>query len=540
MDTDNIIKIAHHPMFNVKDKESMSNDGANTSFVFAPEAPVDEHQVKDVLKPWNILIVDDEPSIHQITEIALSHFEFASRPLHFLHAYSGEQACQIVANHNDIALVLLDVVMETDDAGLKTVNYIRNELSNNNVRVILRTGQPGQAPEMEVIEKYDINGYNEKTELTANKLHSILYTALRSYRDIVALDKHRKGLEKVIDATASILEKSSIQGFAQGALEQLAAILYVDNDLVLMEYDAVMATRDSSRVNVLASVKSGNQNPNIEDENDLITELTSITEYHQGSELFTENNRIVFTNSYGEKRLVLAIRGNTDISPTDYFLIELFCKNVAIALENIELYDEVSTTQKDIIYSVCELAESRSKETGNHVRRVAMYSKLMAQKYGLSEAQCDELFFASPLHDVGKVAIPDSILNKPGPLTDSEWEIMKTHAEVGFNTLNHLKKPIFQAGAILAGQHHENWDGSGYPTGLKGNDIHIYGRITAVADVFDALMSKRCYKPAWDQATVNSFIVEQSGIKFDPELVKLFIENYEEFVSIYEQYKDPE
>lgn len=515
----------------------MSNDGLDGAFVFAPEAEVIAGDATEEHSPWKVLIVDDEPSIHKITEIALGQFKFSEKPLEFGHAYSGKEACEMLSAENDFAVVLLDVVMESDDAGLKTVNYIRNELGNHNVRVILRTGQPGQAPEVEVIEKYDINGYTEKTELTAKKLHSIVYTALRSYRDIIALDKHRIGLEKVIDATASILEKSSIEGFAQGALEQLAAILYIEDDVVLMEYDALMAKQDKCDLKVIASVNQGNE---IANSSELFDEVKVRAKDSTENHIHTDKNSVTFTNLYGDKKLVLCIKGSAEISNVDFTLIELFCKNVAIALENFELYDEVTNTQKDIIYSVCELAESRSQETGNHVRRVAMYSRVLAEKFGLSEAQCDELFYASPLHDVGKVAIPDHILNKPGPLDPDEWEIMKTHAEVGYNSLHHMPKPIFQAGAVIAGQHHENWDGSGYPNGYKEEEIHIYGRITAVADVFDALMSKRCYKPAWSQEDVNKFITEQSGIKFDPRLVTLFETHNKEFVDIFEKYKDVE
>ena len=513
----------------------MSNDGLDSAFVFAPEVDVVADDTTEETSPWKVLIVDDEPSIHKITEIALGQFTFSDKGLEFLHAYSGKEAGELLSKQSDIAVVLLDVVMESDDAGLKTVNYIRNELDNHNVRVILRTGQPGQAPEVEVIEQYDINGYTEKTELTAKKLHSVVYTALRSYRDIVALDKHRLGLEKVIDATASILEKSSIKGFAQGALEQLAAILYLEDDVFLMEYDAVMAKQDETDLQVIASVKQGNSSG---DDSALFNEVKNRASETTGSVIVSDKNSITFTNVYGDKKLVLCIKGSSEISHVDYSLIELFCKNVSIALENIELYEDVTNTQKDIIYSVCELAESRSKETGNHVRRVALFSRLLAEYYGLSEAQCDELFYASPLHDVGKVAIPDDILNKPGPLDPEEWEIMKTHAEVGYNSLRHMEKPIFQAGAVIAGQHHENWDGSGYPEGLKGEEIHIYGRITAVADVFDALMSKRCYKPAWEQADVNKFVIEQSGSKFEPKLIEIFEKHNDEFVEIYNKYRD--
>ncbi|MCT7561857.1 response regulator [Aliarcobacter butzleri] len=160
----------------------------------------------------------------------------------------------------------------------------------------------------------------------------------------------------------------------------------------------------------------------------------------------------------------------------------------------IELHKEIEETQKEIIYKMGEIAESRSNETGNHVKRVAEYSKLLALLYGLDEKESDTLFTASPMHDIGKVGVPDSILNKAGKLDENEYKMMKKHCVIGYNILKNSKREILKAAAIVAMQHHEKWDGSGYPRGLKEEEIHIYGRITAVADVFDALGSDRCYK----------------------------------------------
>ncbi len=533
----------------------MTSDGKAGSFIFAPEKNT-EKAIEENVTPWFILIVDDEESIHQITELTLNQFKFANKPVEFLHAYTGTEACEILSKRRDVAIVLLDVVMESDDAGLKAVDVIRNNIGNKNVRVILRTGQPGQAPETRVIEEYDINGYSEKTELTAKKLHSIVYTALRSYRDIVALDNHRKGLEKVIDATATILKENDIKNFAQGALEQLAALLYIEDDIVLLKYEGIVARHENEDdIHVLAMVGSDNDGKKtVEAYSDLksikaikaqgesspsiVQEAVKIAVENPDSKLITEKDAIKISNYYNGKQLILYIQGSAELHDVDLSLIELFCRNIAIALENIELYQENQDTQKEIIYSVCDLAESRSKETGNHVKRVALYSKLLAKKYGLSDDECEELFYASPLHDIGKVAIPDSILNKPGPLDPEEWEVMKTHAEIGQQILTRINKPIFIAGRRVAGEHHENWDGSGYPNGLKGKDIHVYGRITAIADVFDALMSKRCYKPAWTLEKVIDFIVEQKGTKFEPELVDLFIAHQPEFVNIFNEYND--
>lgn len=203
-----------------------------------------------------------------------------------------------------------------------------------------------------------------------------------------------------------------------------------------------------------------------------------------------------------------------------------------------ELNEEIITTQREIIYTMGEIAETRSKETGNHVKRVAQYSKILALKLGLDEEEAELLKQASPMHDIGKVGIPDNILNKPGKLTPDEFEIMKTHAQLGFEMLKHSNKKILQAAAIVAGGHHEKYDGSGYPNGLQGEDIHIYARITAVADVFDALGSDRVYKKAWKDEDIFSLFREQSGKHFDPKIITLFFESLDEVFKVRKMFQD--
>ncbi len=184
------------------------------------------------------------------------------------------------------------------------------------------------------------------------------------------------------------------------------------------------------------------------------------------------------------------------------------------------------------------IGESRSKETGNHVKRVAEYSKIIALHYGLNEEEAELLKQASPMHDIGKVAIPDAILNKPGKFTDDEFEQMKRHAELGYEMLKSSNRSLLKAAAIVAYEHHEKWDGSGYPRRLKGEAIHIYGRITALADVFDALGSDRVYKKAWDNEQIFQLFKEERGKHFDPKLIDIFFENLDAFLHVKERFKD--
>lgn len=206
--------------------------------------------------------------------------------------------------------------------------------------------------------------------------------------------------------------------------------------------------------------------------------------------------------------------------------------------ELFSLHEEMEETQKEIIYKMGEIGESRSKETGNHVKRVAEYSRLLAFYYGLSKDEIDTLFTASPMHDIGKVGIPDEILKKPGKLTDEEFELMKTHAIIGYDILKTSQRKVLKAAAIVSKEHHEKWDGKGYPFGLKGEEIHIFGRITALADVFDALGSKRCYKEAWRDEEVFKLIKDESGKHFDPKLVEIFFKHKTKFLNIRNKYKD--
>ncbi|WP_104370589.1 HD-GYP domain-containing protein [Desulfocucumis palustris] len=208
------------------------------------------------------------------------------------------------------------------------------------------------------------------------------------------------------------------------------------------------------------------------------------------------------------------------------------------SLEAALLNKEIEETQKEIIFTMGEIGESRSKETGNHIKRVAEYSKILALKYGMDETEAELLRIASPMHDIGKVAIPDSILKKPGKLTDEEFDTMKTHTQVGYNLLKGSSRRILKAAAIVARQHHEKWNGRGYPDGVSGEQIHIYGRVTAIADVFDALGSDRCYKKAWELDRILNLFKEEKGNHFDPVLVDLFLDNIGELVKIRDRYRD--
>jgi response regulator RpfG family c-di-GMP phosphodiesterase len=490
------------------------------------------------LAPWKVLLVDDEPDIHDVTKLTLSRFRLDGRALSFVHAYSGAEAKEVLAREQDIALVFLDVVMEQEDSGLEVARWMRQELDNQFTRIVLRTGQPGQAPEERVIVNYDINDYKEKTELDRTKLFTTTFAALRAYRDIMKVEEariaqlnYREGLERVIAASAHIFQQRNLKDFANGLLQQVVALLRLENSM-LLRLRAATAISGEHEYEILAKIG--------DEENILTPELLAQLDDAKSNRISkVQGDTYVgyFPNSSGKASL-LVLKGVEEISDIDTKLLEVFCSGVAIAFDNILLTQEITDTQAELILRLGDVVESRSNEAGNHVRRMSEVCHLLAVAACLPEDEVAVLRHAAPMHDIGKIATPDAVLLKPGKLDAAEWEIMKQHPAVGLSILDGSQRPILKAAAVIAHQHHEKFDGSGYPQGLKGEHIHLYARIVAVADVFDALMHKRCYKDAWPVDQVVTHLREVAGHHLDPVYVEHLINNIDKALAINERFPD--
>lgn len=504
--------------------------------IFADDTPITTEAAS--AEPWHVLIVDDEEGVHQVTEMVLRDFLFDGRPLKISNAYSAKEAREMMAELDDVALAIVDVVMETDDAGLELVRHIRSELHNHYTRLVLRTGQPGQAPEEKVILEYDIDDYKDKTELTSNKLITLLYATLRAYRDICIIDQHRRSLEQVILASTEIFEANTLSIFASAVLRQICNLLNLNGALFYCT-SLNEDIEESGNFHVLAA--SGEMNVyNTKNKDDLPEDVKRAFDKAIAQKSSIIEDRVYtgyFTTSHGSENL-LYVSMDEELSDMDRQLLDIFASNVAITYENLLLRDEIVETQKELAYILGEAVEQRSKETGSHVKRVALFSHVLATKYGLDEEQAEIIKLASPLHDVGKIGIPDRILKKPGKFEPEEWEIMKTHAAIGADLLKYSDNDVIQMGAIISAQHHERWEGGGYPNNLKGEEIHIAGRIASLADVFDALGCKRCYKEPWPLEDILAEIDKQKGKQFDPKLVELLHENIDDFLKIRDAYPD--
>lgn len=362
-----------------------------------------------------------------------------------------------------------------------------------------------------------------------------MYAALRAYRDIKVIERHRLGLEKIISATTEFIECDTLPQFASAILNQISVVLGIESSEIL----CCAITRDmnsGNRYNILASNLQGQSLAAIPGAvQRRIEEALNQHKSIQGNDYFVS----YFTTRRGMEN-VLYVARNEPLEPVQHHLLTFFANNIAVAHENIKLREVIHESQKELSYIIGEAVELRSKETGSHVRRVAHISALLATRSGLSDSDVEMIKLAAPLHDVGKVAIPDRILNKPGPHNDEERLIMQSHARAGYDMLRKSTNPILQVGAQIAHEHHEYWDGSGYPNGLQGCEISIAGRIAAIGDVFDALGSKRCYKGPWPEDQIRHHFVEQRGKQFDPKLVDLILAQFEEFTAIRAQFPDPD
>jgi len=486
---------------------------------------------------WNILIVDDDEQIHLITRQVLRNFEFENRNLEFFSAYSGREAREMLKKkERHYALILLDVVMESDDEGLKLARFIREEIKNHFSRIVLRTGQPGTAPEYMVVREYDIDAYKSKTEMKKSDMEALFYTVLRSYRDITALQKQRKQIEQVVSSITAINRATDLHEFSSAILSQINLLMGSSKGtLQFNSNEAYAVSKNHEKTRILALSGDVDTEPQMTDKiHDIKKDAQKAIDlgFTNSETSYNHPYYVHYMKTHRKNEILLTIKSQKHLTHEDEDLLKLFSSNVTLTYENLMLNEEILETQNLLIRLLGGAMESRSRETGSHVRRVGELSALLAGYYGLAQDEVERFRIAAPLHDVGKVSIPDKILHKPGSLDSTEWKIMQQHSTAGYELLKDTEHPIIEKAALIARDHHEKWDGSGYPAKLKGEEISIEGRIVALADVFDALTSCRVYKEPWDIKKALQYIESSRGIHFDPLLVDLFLQNKSEMEKI--------
>ncbi len=309
---------------------------------------------KETQKPWKILIADDEEDVHTITQTVLSNFCFQNKKLQFFHAYSAKESIEIMKQEDGIALVLLDVVMEEDNSGLKVVQHIREELKNHLVRIILRTGQPGSAPQEQVIVDYDINDYKEKTELTSKKLFTALVTALRCYQTLESLQRGKEGLLLIIESSAELFKMHSLQKLTSGILTQMIPILNVHNDSMYIQVNGFTAKKEKGNFEILAGtgqfdISKLKAQPPIPQK---VINMLNRSMQEQKS-VYEEDTFVGYVSLQAGIKHFIYLKLNKSISDVDKELLELFLENIAIAFENI-YFDQEILEVKEKLFGICQ------------------------------------------------------------------------------------------------------------------------------------------------------------------------------------------
>src|SRR6476469_9079475 len=373
-----------------------------------PAAPV---------KTWKIAIIDDDVAVHEGTRFALYDYSLNGSGIELLSAYSAEEGRKLLSEHPDIAVILLDVVMESDTAGLDLVGFIRQELKNETVRIILRTGQPGQAPERRVIVDFDINDYKAKTELTADKLFTALTAALRSYQQLQRMVETRRGLEIIVDAASTLFDFKSMQWLAEGVLTQIASLLNVDcaGILVLRE------PRDSQETfSVLAGSGCYSRFIGSDVSQILESDLRRLVEeaFARRHHEFSSRRSVLYIRTVSGREVVVVLEAARQLSSTDRTLVEIFCSRLSVAFDNVILYEQLQLANTRLEERVA--ARTQELTTANR-RLTAQWARLRQANTFKSE------ILGTVAHDLknplgvilGRTEILQEMIAAAGPLDEN-------------------------------------------------------------------------------------------------------------------------
>ena len=365
---------------------------------------------------WKIAVIDDEPAVHEGTRYALADYQLHGQGLEILSAYSAVEGRRLMRSHPDVAVVLLDVIMESDTAGLELVEFIRGDLKNDTVRIILRTGQPGQAPERRVIVDYDINDYKAKTELTADKLFTALTAALRGYQQLQRMLETRRGLEIIIDAASTLFDFKSMQRLAEGVLTQIASLLNVDcaGILVLREPQSLQES-----FSVLAGSGCYSRFTGADGSQSIDHDLRQLVEeaFVRRRHEFSAQRSVLYIQTVSGSEVVVVLEAARHLSETDRTLVEIFCSRLSIAFDNVLLYEQLHRANVGLEERVAE--RTHDLTTANR-RLAAQWARLRQANSFKSE------ILGTVAHDLknplgvilGRTEILKEMIGRAGALDD--------------------------------------------------------------------------------------------------------------------------
>lgn len=467
----------------------LSDDDNLMDFLIDDE-PLPEEPRK---KPYKVLIVDDESEMHSTTRMVLKNFRFEERGLEILDAYNAEEAKALLREHPDLALIMLDVVMEESDSGLKVVQYIRNTLKNKRIRIILRTGQPGEAPEEKVITDYDINDYRLKTELTVQRLFTSLYEALRSYRDISALEHSRAGLEKIIAVSSELLVQDSTVAFYNCILEQM--MFFQDDDTILYfrempNKNGLVFSHSENYGTVIAATGRfkdylGEPICNLKELGPVYEKAMEIQDIPGDDVITLDQGYLVYKTLHDKSKSFIFIEGRGFHYDLD--LIRTFLSHYSMALDNYLLNQEMIRTQSEIIHLLSEHISANRHSPATHRDRVTEIATLIAEKTHLSDELVPVLKVASILHNTDSSNIANTTLLKPGRFTAEEFTQMRRHTLIESSFFNYSCLQVVKWAREICRCEEYAVSKESYPRKLNEEGIPLTAQIVALSDYIDIL-----------------------------------------------------
>lgn len=454
----------------------------NNNFLFADEAEKEQDLPEE---SWKILIVDDEPEVHAVTKLALSDFQFLGRGLEFHSAHSGSEAKELIKENPDAAIVLLDVVMETDDAGLNVARYIREELGNRYTRIILRTGQPGQAPERTVIVNYDINDYKSKTELTAQKLFTAVMSSLRSYRDIISIVHSRNGLEKIIASTNDLFALQSMEQFISGLVQQLSWLIGGARQTF---YAAAAESSDSSEMKVRAAY--GEDADQLQGQTiksalpkEALVELDSVIRTH--SICYGDGFVLAYCPSQCRPQgALLCLAGlSRPLTDKEKELLQLFADNVQVALDNVICLQDTDKLLSELVARLMTLEqESYAQHPDKQTTYVQLVTAIM-KEMNWSQDRIQIAGTAATLFERAEklfALIEEQPASKVSPC---QQRIVRA-----IRPLHMADNEISQVAVRALDERLERNDGMGLPSGKAGDEIAGESVVFGLARTFYGLV----------------------------------------------------
>ena len=445
-----------------------------------------------------------------------------------LYADTREKALSLLLFEENIALILFTI--SDKDKDLELIRSIRKNAKYKIIRIILIIQNNKDFFGQQEIVEYDISGYKIEKDLNPEGLLAIISSTIKSHHNMKLIKDTQIEIEQLSEYSDSLLAHTTINMFSEEILNQLKNILKFHD---VEEFAVLKSHKENDNYNykVVYSQKSSI---------DFYVQLPQTTKLLLNKvtserKTMLRSNMLVAYCEVGEYGIHLIYikdkkQKKSQINQILKQTLEYFLRNISTTLKNIYLNEELIAIQKELIYSMSCLSEHRSGETAEHIKRVAVNTALLAKEYGLPTKAQEILKYASTMHDIGKIGIPDSVLQKPGRLDKKEVELMKKHTTIGHSIFCNSKHEILKKASQIALYHHENYDGTGYPEGLKGEEIPLCARIVAIVDTFDALTHKRCYKDAWSIEQSVEFIQKNASKKFDPTIVDIFIKNIDKII----------